>query len=70
MGAQNNSSVLSKRVRSSLADARVRVLSPLFRLSSQRLHLLLLSLVCFGCNEMFLISLIVSIGFWNLDHGR
>jgi hypothetical protein len=47
MGAQNNSSVLSKRVRSSLADARVRVLSPLFRLSSQRLHLLLLSLVCF-----------------------
>jgi hypothetical protein len=30
MGAQNNSAVLSKRVRSSLADARVRVLGPLF----------------------------------------
>jgi len=43
---------------------------PTLRLSSQRLHFLLLSLVCFGCNEMFLISLIVSIRFWNLDHGR
>lgn len=68
MGAQNNSAVLSKRVRSSLADARVRLLGPLF---SQRLHLLLPSLLCFGCNEMFLISLIVShqileSGLWSL----
>lgn len=65
MGAQNNSAVLSKRVRSSLADARVRVLRPMCRptlsLSSQHLHLLLLSLVCFVHNQMFMVSLMPSL---------